>query len=121
MRNVRVRASKDNERLSTPIRLDNGCMVFLKKRDTVVGTYMVIPFRDHGGRYGDDSAYKYCSLIDLETGLIVFSDRCSRDTTVQRLLNMIPFVYLPSQIFCIPNNYDIVVKRREQYTLDIEV
>ena len=72
-----------------PICLYNGSLVlhFSKSRRELLGAYIVTSFRDHKNRYAGDNSQSYCSLIDMETGYIKFEERCSRNTTMKRVLS----------------------------------
>lgn len=74
---------------STPISLKNGNIVLHFNRfGKIANCYMVISFRDVDGHYkGEFNCCAYCSLLNLDTGCIEFKERCSRDTTVQRVLS----------------------------------
>lgn len=74
---------------STPISLKNGNIVLHFNRfGKIVNCYMVISFRDVDWHYkGEFNCCSYCSLLNLDTGCIEFKERCSRNTTVQRVLS----------------------------------
>lgn len=74
---------------STPISLKNGNIVLHFNRfGKIINCYMVTSFRDVDGHYkGEFNCCSYCSLLNLDTGYIEFKERCSRDTTVQRVLS----------------------------------
>lgn len=74
---------------SMPISLKNGNIVLHFNRfGKIVNCYMVTSFRDVNGHYkGEFNCCSYCSLLNLDTGYIEFKERCSRDTTVQRVLS----------------------------------
>lgn len=74
---------------STPISLKNGNIVLHFNRfGKIINCYMVTSFRDVDGHYkGEFNCCSYCSLLNLDTGYIEFKKRCSRDTTVQRVLS----------------------------------
>lgn len=74
---------------SMPISLKNGNIVLHFNRfEKIVNCYMVISFRDVDGHYkGEFNRCSYCSLLNLDTGCIEFEERCSRNTTVQRVLS----------------------------------
>lgn len=73
---------------NTPISLKNGNIVLHFNRfGKIINCYMVISFRDVDGRYKGESTNSYCSLLNLDTGCIEFKERCSRNTTIQRVLS----------------------------------
>lgn len=73
---------------SMPVSLKNGNIVLHFNRfEKIINCYMVTSFRDVDGNYKGDLSCSYCSLLNLDTGCIEFKERCSRNTTVQRVLS----------------------------------
>lgn len=74
---------------SMPISLKNGNIVLHFNRfGKIVNCYMVTSFRDVNVHdKGEFNCCSYCSLLNLDTGYIEFKERCSRNTTVQRVLS----------------------------------
>lgn len=72
-----------------PIDLRNGSLVlhFSKNRKELLGSYIVTSFRDGKGNHKGETTQTYCSLVDMETGYIKFEERCSRSTTMSRVLS----------------------------------
>ena len=71
-----------------PVVLSNGNLVLLfNPKDDLIGAFIVTSFRDEKGEYEGQLANEYCSLVDLNTGYIKFEERCSRRTTVKRVLS----------------------------------
>lgn len=67
---------------STPISLKDGNIVLHFNRfGAIANCYMVISYK------GEFNCCSYCSLLNLDTGCIEFKERCSRNTTVQRVLS----------------------------------
>lgn len=88
MQNVSVNGKKFEVRGETPLKLANGSLVLHYNRlGDVMGAYIVTSFRDHHNKYGKDSTTGYCSLVDLDDGYIKFEERCSRTTTMARVLS----------------------------------
>lgn len=89
MQNVTINSKKYGVRgEDTPIKLNNGSLVLhYNKIGDVLGAYLVTSFRDGKGRYNGDQTTTYCSLIDLDNGKIAFEERCSRTTTIKRVLS----------------------------------
>lgn len=90
MQNVTINGKKYGMDGSTPLKLNNGSLVLHYNRlGDVLGAYMVTSYRDDRGvcEHRGESTTGYCSLIDLDTGYIKFSERCSRTTTLARLLS----------------------------------
>lgn len=88
MRNITIKNDTEVS-ASTPIFLKNGNIVLhFNRLGETVNCYMVTSFRDVDGYYkGEANCCPYCSLLNLDTGYIEFKERCSRDTTVQRVLS----------------------------------
>ena len=86
MKNITINGQNVIARLDKEISLNNGNIILLKNNDGVKNAYMVTSFRDNKNRYGEDTG-SYCSLVNLDTGYIAFEERCSRKTTVRRVLN----------------------------------
>lgn len=68
----------------TPVKLNNGSLVIHYSRSEVIGAYIVTSYRGLNQQGGTS---QYCSFIDLDTGYIKFEERCSRTTTVGRVLS----------------------------------
>jgi hypothetical protein len=75
------------------IRLDNGDIITVEYSDDhKVLVLMVTSFRYPIGvrpQNIDPKIYQgsYCSLLNLETGFLMFDERCSRHTTIERVCN----------------------------------
>lgn len=71
------------------LKLNNGCLVLhFNKLGDVMGAYIVTSFRDQKNSLPNkESTANYCSLVDLDTGYLAFEERCSRNTTVARVLS----------------------------------
>ena len=81
MTNITINNAKNNI-ANKPIKLNNGNLVLhYDKNDKPINAYIVTSFR------GSSETNSYCSLINLDTGYIQFEERCSRNTTVQRVLS----------------------------------
>lgn len=88
MKNVTINKKKYGVNGDTPVKLNNGSLVLhYNKLGDVLGAYIVTSFRDSTGRYKGEQTSTYCSLVNLDTGYIAFEERCSRNTTVQRVLS----------------------------------
>jgi hypothetical protein len=82
---VTIRNKENKLDYERPIKLHNGDLVLLTQGNDIVREYLVIPFR--GTSYnGHNRPNNYCSFIDLQTGTIQFTECCSRNTTVKRVL-----------------------------------
>lgn len=89
MNNVFIKGQVPDLSLERKLNLHNGSLVIVKQKDSVVGIYMVVSFRDNKNRYGSCNTTSYCSLVNLDNGSLAFEERCSRSTTVRRVLNHI--------------------------------
>ena len=69
--------------------MNNVFIKSFKKKENVVGIYMVVSFRDNKNKYNGSNTTSYCSLVNLDNGSLAFEERCSRSTTVRRVLNHI--------------------------------
>lgn len=89
MNNIFIRGQRQITNLERKLNLHNGSIVVLKNRnkdDAVETIYYVVSFRDNKGKYGGANTTQYCTLLDLDTGKFAFEERCSRSTTVRRVL-----------------------------------
>ena len=88
MNNVTI-SNKDLVSGDTPINLTNGKLVLhCNKNGEVINAYMVTSFRDHNRSLKNvDHAMNYCSLVNLDSGYLAFEERCSRRTSVARVLS----------------------------------
>lgn len=89
MNNVTIKETAINTNLDRKLMLNNGTLLIVRHNDIVSGVYMVISFRDNKNRYDGANTTNYCSLVDLDNGQLPFEERCSRSTTVRRVLNHI--------------------------------
>lgn len=102
-----------------PITLHNGSLVlhFSKNKKELLGAYVVTSFRDNKSRYGNDSTTNFCTLIDMQTGYPKFEERCSRSTTMSRIIS-----HLSSGDFkgeeALKRGEFIEVYSRSNYTVD---
>ena len=84
MKNVTINSKNLFTLAQTPIKLNNGSIVIHYDRmGSVLGAYIVTSYRK--GTCGDTA--NYCSLVDLDNGYIKFEERCSRNTTIVRVLS----------------------------------
>ena len=91
MQNVTINNQKCGIDHEAKISLTNGSLVIHRNRlGDVLGAYLVTSFRYNRGVTTDKSKeaiQSYCSLIDLDNGKIAFEERCSRATTIKRVLS----------------------------------
>ena len=87
MNNVFIKGQIPDLNLDRKLNLHNGSLIIVKQRDTITGIYMVVSFRDNKNKYNGSNATSYCSLVNLDNGSLAFEERCSRSTTVRRVLN----------------------------------
>ena len=127
MRNIRINKNEAYNHLNKKIKLNNGSLVFLKEYNKIISVFLVISFRDNTGKYLGLSTSEYCSLLDLDSGQIIFKERCSRDTTIKRVLTHILRLknkaYINDDIddILLSTRYDIEVCSLGNYILDINV
>ena len=121
MRNITIKNDTEVS-ASTPISLKNGNIVLHFNRfGKIVNCYMVTSFRDVDGYYkGEAKCYSYCSLLNLDTGWIAFKERCSRNTTVQRVLSHLnPLDYGGKG--AVQEGQYVKVYTNEQYHIELEL
>lgn len=88
MQNVTINKQRYGVNGETPVKLNNGSLVLhFNKLGDVLGVYLVTSFRDGKGKYSGDQTSTYCSFIDLDNGQIKFEERCSRSTSIKRVLS----------------------------------
>ena len=89
MRNVAINGKRVEKKVDTPVKLSNGSLVVhYNKLGDVIGAYIVTSYRDQSGycKHNGKETSQYCSLVDLDTGYLKFEERCSRNTTMGRVL-----------------------------------
>ena len=70
------------------LQLNNGSLVLTyNAMNEVLDAYIVTSFRDNNNRYNGAPTPTYCSLVNLDTGYLAFEERCSRKTTINRVLS----------------------------------
>ena len=127
MQNITINGQKKTAWLEKELYLKNGSLVLLKHNGVVDRVYMVVSFRDNKNRYKGDDTAPYCTLVNLDNGVYVFEEYCSRKTTVRRVLNHI--LDLGNQNYSynlsIPVEryglYDVEVKYSDEYKIDISI
>lgn len=86
MKNVTVSFKDTKNTGETPVDLRNGSIVLWAKAGVTLGIYLVTSFRSNNSTPNKENA-PYCSLVNLDTGYLSFEERCSRKTTVKRVLS----------------------------------
>lgn len=127
MKHITINGQKKTAQLEKELSLKNGSLVLLKHTENIVGVYMVVSFRDNKNRYKGQDTAPYCTLLDLDLGSYVFEERCSRKTTVRRVLNHI--LRLGSSDYTANANipaerygvFDVEVKYSDEFTIDISI
>ena len=125
MKNISINGIKKLDVLEKEISLNNGALVLQKDNGVILNVFMVVSFRDNKNRYNGDPTGKYCTLLNLDNGTYAFEERCSRYTTVRRVLNHLIGLGCRSYEYnsTIPvekyGNYDIEVLNPGSYKLDI--
>ena len=127
MKNISINGKKSGVDLERAIELNNGSLVILKNDNGIDSVYMVVSFRDNKNRYNGERTDKYCTLLNLDDGKYAFEERCSRKTTVRRVLNHLfnfggnDYSYnlsIPIERY---GSFDIEVYRSGNYTIDISI
>ena len=127
MKNITINGQKKTAQLEKELSLKNGALVLLKQNGVVDLVYMVVAFRDNKNRYNGDNTGPYCTLVNLDTGGFAFEERCSRKTTVRRVLNHILDLGNASYShnLSIPGEryglYDVEVKYSGEFSIDISI
>lgn len=125
MKHITINGRNEATRLEKAVHLYNGNLVLVKRDTKVERVLMVTSFRDGKNQYNGAKTGDYCSLIDLDTGYIAFDERCSRDTTVRRILNHLldlgtrDYEYNQSIPLEAYGKFDIECVTNKEYTLDI--
>lgn len=88
MNNVSIKKKEIND-LNRHIELKNGSLVVLKSNEEVIGTYMVIPFRDHKNEHQGCSTSGYCHFADLDTGRLIDKRRYDRRMTEKDIIDIL--------------------------------
>lgn len=118
MNNVIVRGQKQYVDLNRKLNLYNGSVVLLKNKvngDSIDAIYYVVSFRDNKNKYSG-STTGYCTLLDLDSGQFAFEERCSRNTTVRRVLR-----HLLRVGYTMPYNPDATDDDFQLRNYDVEV
>jgi hypothetical protein len=69
------------------MRLNNGdLLLWCDSSGNVKATYLVVSFRKQGHDSYCFSTAHHCSLLDLDDGTLAFDEKCSRSTTINRIL-----------------------------------
>ena len=121
MQNVTINNKKFGVDGDTPVKLNNGSIVLhYNKLCEVIGAYMVTSFRDNKNKYKGAQTTTYCSLIDLDSGYIKFEERCSRGTTIKRVLShLMGGEYLGEQ--AVKSGHYIEVYGVGDYKIDLQL
>lgn len=122
MQNITINGIKKNINLNRDITLNNGALVLQKHDDKVVNVFMVVSFRDNKNNYAGQSTAQYCTLVNLDNGVFSFEERCSRKTTVRRVLSHLLRLNDYGCNRCSDNEYDgydIEILAPNTYNLDI--
>ena len=124
MKNITINGLRKKVNLEREITLNNGALVFKKYDDKIVDVFMVVSFRDNKNRYNGADTAKYCTLVNLDNGVFPFEERCSRKTTVRRVLSHLLRLNDYGCNRCSADDYDefdIEVYAPNTYNLDVGV
>ena len=122
MKNITINGIKKRADLERAITLNNGALVFKKHDEKIVDVFMVVSFRDNKNRYNGAETGNYCTLVNLDNGVFPFEERCSRKTTVRRVLSHLLRLNDYGYNRCSDNEYDgydIEVYAPNTYKLDV--
>ena len=117
MENVTINGQKLKLDYDTPVKLNNGNLVLHYYKGVPIGAYLVTSFRDHKQKYAGEDTSNYCSLINLDNGSIKFEERCSRNTTIKRVLSHLKY----GDYAGIKEGQDIKVYHLGDYKIDISL
>ena len=123
MNHITINGQKETDRLERELSLRNGALVLVKNADTIKSVFMVVSFRDHKGNYAGQDSAPYCTLVNLDSGYYAFEERCSRATTVRRVLNHILRLGTRRRVDKEEpyGLYDVEVKCPNEYRIDISI
>ena len=117
MLNITINGKNFEVNGETPVKLLNGSLILhYNKLGDIIGAYIVTSYRSKD--YGGESPSTYCSLVSLETGYIQFKERCSRYTTVKRVLAHLNNRLTGEQ--AVKDGQYIEVYPREGYKIDLQ-
>lgn len=122
MKNITINGFNKSVNLERAITLNNGALVLKKHDDKIVDVFMVVSFRDNKNRYNGADTGRYCTLVNLDNGVFPFEERCSRKTTVRRVLSHLLRLNDYVCSCCSDNDYgdyDIEVYAPNTYKLDV--
>ena len=118
MNNVTINGKNFEILGSTPFILNNGSLVLhYNRQGNVVGAYIVTSYREINNN--GHQTRPYCSLVNLDTGYLAFEERCSRNTTMVRILSHLsPGAYEGKK--AVAEGQYIEVYTLGDYTIDIK-
>ena len=121
MKNVVIDNRKTAVNGETPLLLSNGNLVLkYNAMSEVVDAYIVTSFRDHENRYRGQPTSAYCSLVNLDTGYLAFEERCSRKTTINRVLSHLSPDYVGSN-YLADNGCYVEVYPKGDYRISLQL
>lgn len=126
MKNITINGRNKVTELEKEVILNNGALVLTKKNGEIIDVYMVVSFRDNKNQYNGAATAGYCTLVNMDNGTFAFEERCSRKTTVRRVLNHLLRLGCSSYAYnnSIPieqyRNYDIEIVYKDTFTLDLK-
>jgi hypothetical protein len=125
MDNVKIKGAVVNEP-NHPVRLNNGdLLLWCNAYGGTKSAYMVVSFRKQGHDSTCYNTNQYCSLLNLEDGTLAFDERCSRGTTVNRILchlNRGSYNGGTSHLdYCNPSNQKIRQFRSGNYQIELSL
>lgn len=119
MKNVTVNGKKWEVFGNKSVMLNNGDLVLHYNRMGVcLGAYLVISFRDNENKYYGSNTQNYCSFVDLDSGKFKFEERCSRHSTIGRILSHLNRHNDKGESACKEGQY-VKIYRRNSYQIDL--
>ena len=117
MNNVTINGKNFEILGNTPFILNNGNLVLhYNRQGSVVGAYIVTSYREV--KNNGNQTRPYCSLVNLDNGYLAFEERCSRNTTMVRILSHLsPCAYGGKN--AVAEGQYIEVYAGGEYTIDI--
>ena len=119
MNNITINGVILSRNYDAPVRLNNGDLVIhYNKLGNVLGVYMVTSFRCTGTT--KENTANHCSFVDMDNGYLKFEERCSRSTTMARVLSHLNRGdYYAKQ--AVKDGQYIEVHKCGEYKLDVQI
>lgn len=119
---VTIKTSKSTK--NQTVKLTNGTLVLhLSTTGAVLHNCLAIPFRNNKGNGQWTNTSNFCSLLDLETGKILFEEPCSRNTDFLRIIRHLnrSITYGDNVTMQHMDNQTLVVHSLSSYDIEIVI